>query len=492
MEISELIAQGEGPTVDFKRDLSSPGKVLKDIVAFANTSGGIVIIGVDDDRTIVGIEDPLKAEETLANVINDLIDPQLLPDIYVTTHEDKELLVVAVSHHPGPFWLKKLGSRTLTPESGTFVRLGSTSRAAGPEILAELRRQAVGKPFDEEPRADVTLADLDHDRLRAALAPVDVPVAEEKLEALGILTEYQGHVVATNAGVILFGTDRLRRRLFADARVEAARFGGTTRAADIDDLFEGEELTILQAIEQVERFIARNTRRAEPIRRGELRRDQLPEYGPTMIRELLVNAIAHADYAASGETVKVYIFDDRIELYSPGLMLPGMTVEELKNGRSKIRNRAIATVFRKLRLMERFGTAWSKIQTELIDGYPEPALDGSAAVFKATLWPHPNFATSPDTSPLRQSGEVNGEVNGELAMIPGRGEVQRRRRRVLEAVGAGDRLKRDDLMKAADITARTLDRDIEALTAADLMKLEGSPKIGGYRLTDAGRRALGQ
>jgi ATP-dependent DNA helicase RecG len=91
MSIAELIAQGEGPNVDFKRDLSSPDKVLKDVVAFTNTAGGTVIVGVDDDGSVVGVEDPLKAEEALASLIHSQIDPQLLPDLYVSTVGDKEV-----------------------------------------------------------------------------------------------------------------------------------------------------------------------------------------------------------------------------------------------------------------------------------------------------------------------------------------------------------------------------------------------------------------
>jgi ATP-dependent DNA helicase RecG len=487
MKIAELISQGEGPHVDFKRDLSSPDKVLKDIVAFANTAGGTVIIGVDDDRTAVGVENPLKAEETLTNLIHSLIDPQLLPDIYVSTYSEAELLVVDVKHSPGPFWLKRLGSRKLTPETGTFIRLGSTSRAASPENLAELRRQAHGKPFDEEARTDVTLSDLDSTRLHQALDPWNVPVTEEKLENLGVLTAYQGRTVATNGGVILFGPDRLRRRLFADAHVEGVRFAGTTRAGDILDTFDGESLTVLEAVDEMQQFIARNTRRAEPIPSGSLRRVPLPEYASTMVRELLINAIAHADYAASGEIVKVFIFDDRIEIYSPGLMLPGMTVEELKRGRSKIRNRAIASVFREVRLMERFGTAWEKIQADLEAGYPEPTFDDGSSVFKATLWPHPHFATSP----LRQNGGAIGEVNGEVATPLGRGKVAQRRYRLLQALAQEGALKRDTLMARIDVTARTLDRDISALAAGDYIVFEGAPKTGTYVLTPAGQALLG-
>jgi ATP-dependent DNA helicase RecG len=478
---------GEGPNVDFKRDLSPPDKVLKDIVAFANTAGGTVIVGVGDDREIVGVQDPLKAEEKLTNLISSQIDPQLLPDLYVSTHDDKELLVIDVSHYPGAFWLRRLGSRNLTAETGTFVRLGYTSRRASPEILAELRRQAAGKPFDEEAQADVTLAELDAKRLHVAFDGRGVPVTEEKLEALGVLTEYQGRIVATNGGVILFAPNRLRRRPFADARVEAARFAGSTRAGDLIDTMRGEEMTVLEAVEEVERFISRNSRRAEPIPSGSMRRAPLPEYGPAMIRELVVNAVAHADYAATGETIKVLIFDDRIEIYSPALMLPGMTVEELKRGRSKIRNRAIASVFRELLLMERFGTAWAKIQADLGAGYPEPTLDGSSPVFQATLWPHPNFATSPSNLRHRRNGEVSGEVSGDVAAIPGRGEVARRRRRELDVVASAPGIKRDDLMTRASVAARTLDRDILELTSAGLLRYEGAAKTGGYELTDAGR-----
>jgi len=473
MKIAELIANGEGPNVDFKRDLSSPDKVLKDIVAFANTAGGTVIVGVDDDRTIVGVEDPLKTEETLANLISSQIDPQLLPDMYVSTHSDKELLVVDVNHYPAPFWLRRLGRRRLTPETGTFVRLGSTSRLASPEVLAELRRQAAGKPFDEEAQVGVGLADLDQERLHTALDPVGIAINEEKLENLGILTTYQGRVVATNGAVILFAPDRLRRRLFADARVEAARFNGITRGADILDTFAGDDLTILEAVEAVEKFIVRNTRKAEPIPSGELRRAPLPEYGPKTIRELLVNAIAHADYAATGETIKVFIFDNRIELYSPGLMLPGMTIDELKRGRSKIRNRAIASVFREIRFMERFGTAWAKIQDELAQGYPEPTFDASSPVFQATLWPHPTFVSpsheSHETGEIREIGETeDGRSAGKRQRV-----VEARRAQILDVLREKGPLARDQLMRSAGVSRATLYRDLAALRDADKITERG-------------------
>ena len=418
MKIADAIARGEGPRLDFKRDLSSLKSVLKDIVAFANTAGGVVVIGLDDDGSAVGVADPLREEERLSSSISEGIEPQLLPEIYAASYGEHELLVVEVAHHPAPFHLKAEG-----PERGVYVRLGSTSRRADPEMLAELRRQAAGESFDLFARSGVVLGDLDEARLRAAFEGHDVPLRAAKLEALGVLTRYQGKVVATNAGMILFGQDAIRRRYFRDARVEGARFAGQTRAADIEDLFDPEEeLTVLEAIDAAERFIRRNTRQAEPIPRGRLRRERLPEYSTVMVRELLVNAIAHADYSRVGETIKVFVFDDRIEIVNPGPMLPGLTTEDIGNGRSKIRNRGIASVLRRIRYMERFGTAWEKIEEEMTAGYPEPGFDGDGPVFRATLWPHPSFAGA-GVPPFRQHGEISGGTTG-----LGGGDAARRRR----------------------------------------------------------------
>jgi ATP-dependent DNA helicase RecG len=467
--------------LDFKRDLSSPKSVLKDIVAFANTAGGVVVIGLDDDGSAVGVADPLREEERLSSSISDGIEPQLLPEIYAVSYGEHELLVIEVAHHPAPFYLRAEG-----PERGVYVRLGSTSRRAEPEMLAELRRQAAGESFDLFARSGVVFGDLDKTRLTAAFEGHDVPLRAAKLEVLGVLTRYQGKVVATNAGVILFGQDAIRRRFFRDARVEGARFAGPTRAADIEDIFDPEEeLTVLEAIDVADRFIRRNTRQAEPIPRGRLQRERLSEYSNVMVRELLVNAIAHADYSRAGETIKVFVFDDRVEIVNPGPMLPGLTTEDIRNGRSKIRNRGIASVLRRIRYMERFGTAWEKIEAETAAGYPEPSFDGDGPLFSATLWPHPSFASSP-IPPSRQRGGINGGINGGVnggVGDLGSRNVARRRQTVLDELASAGSLSARELSERLKVRSRTLERDLAVLRKAGLVLREGPPKTSLYRTT---------
>ncbi|MFT4552029.1 MAG: ATP-dependent DNA helicase RecG [Chlamydiales bacterium] len=143
-DISEILTFPEGRTLEFKQDLSSLKPIMKSLVAFANTAGGILIIGKRDDGEIIGVPDVLKAEEKLANAIADSISPRLMPEIEIASHDGVSLLVLRVSHWRGPFFLKSQGE-----EQGVYIRLGSTDRQAGPDILNELKRAINKVSFDE-------------------------------------------------------------------------------------------------------------------------------------------------------------------------------------------------------------------------------------------------------------------------------------------------------------------------------------------------------
>ncbi len=108
---------------------------MRSIVAFANTAGGVIVIGRDDNGAIVGVEDPLFIEEQLASCIADSIAPQIMPDIELVTVEGKALVCIRVAHWPGPFYMKNEG-----PDAGVYIRLGSSTRLAGPEFAAEIER----------------------------------------------------------------------------------------------------------------------------------------------------------------------------------------------------------------------------------------------------------------------------------------------------------------------------------------------------------------
>lgn len=137
--IESLLTRHEDKTLEFKQDFSSPKRILKTLVAFANTAGGVLIIGVTDDKSVFGVDDPLTLEETLTSLVADHIEPLLLPTIQIIDYNNKALVVVEVPFLAGisgtPFFLKQLGS-----EKGVMVRLGSSTRAATSAMIRELQQ----------------------------------------------------------------------------------------------------------------------------------------------------------------------------------------------------------------------------------------------------------------------------------------------------------------------------------------------------------------
>jgi predicted HTH transcriptional regulator len=158
VDLIALLSRPEGKTLEFKRDLSSSENLLKTIVAFANTSGGVVVLGVEDGtKEVKGISNILAEEERLANLIADSISPKLVPSIEVMSW--RKVQVLAVEIYPSasrPHALNRLG-----PENGVFVRVGSTNRRADRVLIEEMRRFTQISSFDEQPEPELNSEAID-------------------------------------------------------------------------------------------------------------------------------------------------------------------------------------------------------------------------------------------------------------------------------------------------------------------------------------------
>ncbi|WP_042279922.1 AlbA family DNA-binding domain-containing protein [Candidatus Protochlamydia sp. R18] len=380
MDIEILIKQPESKILEFKSDLSSLTPILKTIVAFANTAGGIIIIGCSTSRVITGIKNIFKEEERLANAISDSIHPPLLPEIEITTIEGKDLLIIKVAHWKGPFYLKKEGI-----PKGVYIRLGSTSRPAGPELLDELQRSFLSLSFDQQPLPDLTKDSLNLEKIEQIFASRGKHINKDKLQSLGILVPYARNLVPSIGGLILFGKINELNHYFPDAKVNCARFIGDNKSNILDRLeIEG---TILDAIESVPKFIARNTRLTAQIEG--IRRKDITEYPPVAIREVLINALVHNDYSIKGAHIQIAIFNNRLEIQNPGMLPFGFTMEDLKMGVSRVRNRVIARVFHELQLMEAWGSGYRRCVEECkSENYPMPEWIELGAAVRVTFYPH--------------------------------------------------------------------------------------------------------
>lgn len=359
-----LLEQPEGKTIEFKRDLSSPKPMMKALVAFANTAGGRLIVGVSDDRRVLGVEDPLSQEERLCSMIADSIAPRLVPNIEMITIEDKTLLIAEVFLSSSrPHFLRSEGG-----ETGVYVRLGSTNRQADQELIAELRRSVEGVAFDEMPMPELSIDDIDT-RAIAQSAREKSPMGERELRTLKLLVPHQGRLVPSKGAIILFGRDR--RYHFSDVWTQCGRFTGKDKA----DIFDHIEIYdhLPQAVESIMLFLKKHAMRGADF--SEVRRKDVWSIPLGILREAVINALVHADYSQRGAPIRIAFFDDRIEIENPGILLPGMTIKDMREGISRIRNPVIARLFREMNLIEQWGTGVPRMFKQAQElGLPEPQI----------------------------------------------------------------------------------------------------------------------
>jgi len=466
-----ILHQPEGKTLEFKRDLTSPRNFLKTLVAFANTAGGRLIIGISDDRQVVGIENPLDEEERLSNLIADSIAPRLVPNIELVTAEDKTLLVVEVFlSNTRPHWLK-----SLDPATGTFVRLGSTNRQADRALISDLHRSVEGIAYDQMPMPELTIDDLDINAAQQAFAGKR-NLNEQTLTTLKLLTHCQGKLVPTKGAVLLFGKERTFH--FDDAWIQCGRFIGSDKA----DIFDHIEIYdhLPQAVDSIMLFLKKHAMRGANF--SEIRRKDVWSIPLGILREVVINALVHADYSHRGTPFRIAFYDDRIEVESPGILLPGMTIEEMKRGISQIRNPVIARVFKELNLIEQWGSGVPGIFREAGNlGLPEPEIIeiGMRVRFIVPL-KQPIPMLSRGAHP--KSGVESG-VESEMALqvLTFLKTKPLSKSEIAEALG-----KTKPTRYLNDLMKRLLETNKVGYTIPD----KPSSRLQKYRLTDDGKAAL--
>jgi ATP-dependent DNA helicase RecG len=375
-DLVEILKRPEGKTLEFKRDLSSPDGVLKSIVAFANTTGGTLLVGVEDrSRHVRGVTEALDLEERLANLVTDSISPRILPEIEILPWRKTQVLAVNVYPSPSrPHHLTREG-----PVNGVYVRVGSTNRRADPELIGELRRVARGEGYDEQPMPGLDSEALDFRVASESFAGVR-KLARRDLETLRLVTEHQGRKVPTVGGMILFGKDRERH--FPDAWIQAGRFQGTNKS-HIVDRTEIRSVPV-RAVEEAIAFVHKHALYGADI--GVSRRKERWNLPPVAVRETIINAVAHADYAQRGAPLRVSIFDDRLEVENPGLLPFGLTIDDLPQGVSKLRNRVIGRVFHALGLVEQWGSGIQRMTAACREaGLASPLFEELGIRFRVTI-----------------------------------------------------------------------------------------------------------
>jgi len=362
-ELLEIIGNGENSGVEFKRDDVRPEQLAKEIVALANLQGGRVLLGVEDDGSISGVQRDDLETWVMDTVFGRYIHPLILPFYEELVLDDgKRVAVVTITQGTAKPYVLRSNSR-----EEIYVRVGSTSRLATREQQARLFESGGMLHAEALPVSGTSLANLDMARLADYLvnvagdleAPTTTADWERRLEGLGLLVAREdGRPVCTIAGLVLFG--RSPRRSLRQAGVRWMSFAGDDMEYQAQDdtlvdgpmvaLFEGRPGVGRQLVEPglVERLVDRMrpfiSEESNASSEG-LRRERVYRYPLDALRETILNALVHRDWTRSLE-VEVVNYADRLEVVSPGTLQNSMTIEKMLAGQRSPRNPIIVEIMR--------------------------------------------------------------------------------------------------------------------------------------------------
>jgi len=374
-ELLEIIANGENSGVEFKRDDLRTQDLAKELVAFSNLEGGMVLLGAEDDGTVTGLtRDDL--EEWVMNVCRDKVRPAIVPFFEVVRgikgNCDVAIVRLTRGYDVHALWHNDTHKY--------LMRVGTQSREASREELARLFRQRGSIRAETQPVSGTTFANLDRRRLQNYFGDIrqqDVPAGEdaEAWRSLLVNTGIMAEEAVSVGGMLLFGM--MPNRFLPHAGMDAVAYPGTEQDCDARErtALRGPMAPLLNAsgdivenglVEQALDFVQRNTRMTVDARGG--RRVVRPSYPRDALREGIVNALIHRDYLLASTDVQLAVYSDRVEIVSPGRLPNGMTPDRMRFGTRAARNQLLKDVMRDYRYLEHMGMG---IPRKIIKGMRE-------------------------------------------------------------------------------------------------------------------------
>jgi len=349
----------ESSILEFKREMPKNDQVIKTIVGFCNQKGGKIVIGVDNDGTIVGLDEAQAQQlmEYLEKAILDASFPPILTNIYLRRIVDKILLIVEVAQGMNkPYYIKNEGR-----DNGAYIRLGRSTVKAKEDTIQELNWNSRNISFDTMPVYQAKEDDLDIEKIKKFLAMrknaehATFPSLEQAMLSYQIITKEQLHNYPTVCGILLFG--KSPQFFFPEARIMCNYFSGTDMTNPV--IASKECLgTLDEQLHQARDFIVSQLYTSWKIV-GVFREEKL-ELPEVAIREILINAIIHRNYHMPSPG-KIAIFRNRIEIFSPGNFPGSLSLEQsIKGGLTYLRNQAICKIFREMNLIESYGLGFLK------------------------------------------------------------------------------------------------------------------------------------
>jgi len=396
-DLDILLREGEGSMLEYKESLSS--SLARELVAFANSAGGKILLGVRNDGTVVGVRDSNDIRARVQDIARNCDPP-----VNVVVEPVGKVLAISVRESDG---------KPVQCSEGFFWRQGATTQKLSRDEIRDFFRNEGAVRFD------LTICpkfrypeDFDRDKFAAWIKESQISRRgriEDILVNIEAAERSGGKLIFRNAGVLFFAKNV--RHFFPQAYITCLLARGADKVHILDRKdFDG---GVVADIEDALRFIARNTRVAYHIER--LRREEIPEYPMAALREAVTNAVMHRDWFNEGANVFVEIYSDRIEISNPGGLPKGMLPSDLGH-KSVRRNPLIADLLHRIEFIEKAGTGIKRMRDEArAKGCPEPRFE-TTGFFTATF--RPRAEPAPDkyrTSTGQVTEQVTGQVAGQVA-----------------------------------------------------------------------------
>ena len=348
-DVLDIIQSGENFYIEFKEEKVKAKDLGEEIVAFANSEGGTILIGVSDDGNITGITDK-KIEETIMNICRNNIVPNIIPSFEYAIINDKKIVILGIP--------KGLSKPYSTVDNKYYIRVGTTKRIASREELLRLFEGNGSLHFDISPVINTSIKDLNLDVIRDYYLKYNAfdlyDEEKEQVERLlinaDILKELNGEKVCSVGGLLIFG--KMPQRYLPQNGITFAHFNGSEISDELIDkkVIEGR----IQDIAENTLTIIKNNILAPSVIKN-LKRVEVEEYPKVVLREALVNSLVHRNYSIYGSKIRIFMFNDRIEFRSPGRLPNTVTTEKMKVGVSFARNPFLVKYMENMRYIDQLG-----------------------------------------------------------------------------------------------------------------------------------------
>lgn len=445
--------------------------------------------------------------DAITESISDSCEPAIIPDIYLQTIDDKSIIVVEVSAgRQRPYYLKSRGIA-----DGVYVRAAGTTRHADRDMTTEMYYEDEGRSFDMAVRKDLTVSDEEIETLCRGMKELAVKnagtetakqsvrdVTKNQLLSWGLLAETEdGAIHPTNGYIYLAGQDPFY------SMIQCGMFKGTTRAVFVDK----REYTgpLWKQVEDAFQFVLRNIHLGSRL--NGIYREDIYELPPDSIRELIINAVMNCSFLSSSH-IQVAIYDDRLEITSPGGLMPGVTIDRMKEGFSKIRNKALAHAFLYMNMIEEWGSGIPKLIREMQgQELQAPEFIDMESAFRVNLYravteegqkngvndtddPEQAGVDNVDHEPNHEPGDLNHEPNEPDCEPDGPKDHNQDRdvqnetveERVLLLIRENNRISIDQLAKDLSISRSTVKRVISKLRQQNRVTRVGSNRSGEWKV----------